>query len=123
MTETARAVVIHAAYDLRVEPHPVPPVGLEEVRVRVCAGGICGSDLHYYHQGGFGTVRVRMPMVLGHEIAGVVEAVGEGVSHVRPGDRVAVNPSLPCRRCRFCLMGRPNHCLDMRFYGSAMQMP
>jgi len=122
-TETTRAAVIHAAHDLRIETVAVPPLGAGEVRVRVRAGGICGSDLHYYHQGGFGTVRVRAPMVLGHEVAGVVEAVGEGVASVRPGDKVAVNPSLPCLKCRFCLMGMENHCLDMRFYGSAMRTP
>jgi L-idonate 5-dehydrogenase len=91
--------------------------------VRVQAGGICGSDLHYFHDGGFGTVRLREPMVLGHEMAGVVEEVGARVTHVRAGDRVAVNPSLPCGQCRFCLTGMANHCLEMRFYGSAMRFP
>jgi L-idonate 5-dehydrogenase len=123
MQETTRAAVIHAAHDLRIEPYAVPPTGPDEVRVRVRAGGICGSDLHYFHAGGFGTVRVREPMVLGHEVAGVVEAVGANVTHVRPGDPVAVNPSLPCGHCRFCLAGMANHCLDMRFYGSAMRTP
>ncbi|HET9019949.1 MAG TPA: L-idonate 5-dehydrogenase [Acetobacteraceae bacterium] len=123
MAETTRAAVIHAPHDLRIEALPVPDVGPEEVRVRVRAGGICGSDLHYFHAGGFGTVRIREPMVLGHEVAGVVEAVGAAVTHVRPGDPVAVNPSLPCGHCRFCRAGMANHCLDMRFYGSAMRFP
>jgi L-idonate 5-dehydrogenase len=123
MAETARAAVIHAPHDLRIEAREVPALAPGEVRVRVRAGGICGSDLHYFHQGGFGTVRIREPMVLGHEVAGTVEAVGEGVVHVRPGDPVAVNPSLPCGACRFCLAGMANHCLDMRFYGSAMRFP
>lgn len=117
------AVVIHAAHDLRVEPHEAADPGPGEVRIRIGRGGICGSDLHYYHAGGFGAVRVRQPMVLGHEAAGVVEAVGEGVTHVAPGDAVAVNPSLPCGSCAQCLAGRPIHCLDMRFLGSAMRMP
>jgi L-idonate 5-dehydrogenase len=121
--ETTYAAVIHAAHDLRIESVAVPPTGPGEVRVRVRAGGICGSDLHYYHQGGFGTVRVREPMVLGHEVAGVIEEVGQGVTDLHPGDLVAVNPSLPCGKCRFCLMGMANHCLDMRFYGSAMRTP
>ena len=123
MTETTRAAVIHAAHDLRIEPFAVPETGPHDVRVRVLAGGICGSDLHYFNHGGFGTVRVREPMVLGHEVAGVVEAVGSAVTRVRQGDKVAVNPSLPCGHCRFCLMGMANHCLDMRFYGSAMRFP
>ena len=117
------AVVIHAAHDLRVEPHEAPDPGPGEVRIRIGRGGICGSDLHYYHAGGFGAVRVRQPMVLGHEAAGVVEAVGAGVTHVQPGDAVAVNPSLPCGACAQCLGGRPIHCLEMRFLGSAMRMP
>ena len=117
------AVVIHAAHDLRVEPCEAPDPGPGEVRIRIGRGGICGSDLHYYHAGGFGTVRVREPMVLGHEAAGVVEAIGAGVTHVAPGDAVAVNPSLPCGTCTQCLAGRPIHCLEMRFLGSAMRMP
>jgi L-idonate 5-dehydrogenase len=116
-------VVIHAAHDLRVEALEAPDPGPGEVRIRIARGGICGSDLHYYHAGGFGTVRLRQPMVLGHEAAGVVEAVGAGVTHVAPGDAVAVNPSLPCGACAQCLAGRPIHCEEMRFLGSAMRMP
>ena len=118
-----KAAIIHAPHDLRIEEVDVPAPGPHEVQVRIRAGGICGSDLHYYHHGGFGTVRIQQPMVLGHEVAGDVVAVGEGVTTVAPGDRVAVNPSLPCGHCRFCLAGQPNHCLDMRFYGSAMRFP
>jgi L-idonate 5-dehydrogenase len=118
-----RAAVIHAPHDLRVEDTPEQPVGANDVKVRIGAGGICGSDLHYYHHGGFGTVRIQEPMILGHEIAGTVIATGSAVTGVRAGDKVAVNPSLPCGTCRYCLDGRSNHCLDMRFYGSAMRTP
>ena len=118
-----RAIVIHAAKDLRVEQRDADPVGPGQVAVRIEAGGICGSDLHYFNHGGFGVVRLREPMILGHEIAGVVTALGEGVAGLAAGDRVAVNPSRPCRHCRFCLRGLPNQCLNMRFYGSAMPMP
>ena len=65
-----RAAVLHAARDLRIEAVADPAPGAGEVEVRIDAGGICGSDLHYYHDGGFGTVRLREPMILGHEIAG-----------------------------------------------------
>jgi L-idonate 5-dehydrogenase len=120
---TSKALVIHAAHDLRVEDHPVAALGPRDVRVRVAAGGICGSDLHYYHNGGFGTVRLKEPMVLGHEIAGTIEAVGSAVSHLSIGMRVGVSPSRPCGQCRYCAEGQQQHCLDMRFYGSAMRFP
>jgi L-idonate 5-dehydrogenase len=119
-----RAAIIHAARDLRVEDMPAPDAaGPGQVRVRIRAGGICGSDLHYYQHGGFGTVRVRQPMVLGHEMAGEVVEAGPGVTRVRAGDKVAVNPSHPCGHCRFCLDGQPRQCLNMLFMGSAMRMP
>ncbi len=118
-----RAAIIHGARDLRIEETATPQTGPGEVLVRIRAGGICGSDLHYYQDGGFGAVRIREPMILGHEIAGEVVEVGTGVTRVRPGDRVAVDPSRPCGHCRYCLEGAPRHCLDMRFYGSAMRMP
>ena len=117
------ALVIHAAGDLRVEDVPTPQVLANQLRVRVRFGGICGSDLHYYQHGGFGTVRVKEPMVLGHEVAGVVEEVGPNASAFAAGDRVAISPSRPCGACRFCQMGLQNHCLDMRYYGSAMRTP
>jgi L-idonate 5-dehydrogenase len=118
-----RGVVIHAPKDLRVETIAPVSVGPREVLVRIETGGICGSDLHYYHDGGFGTVRIREPMVLGHEIAGTIEEVGRDVAGLAPGQRVAVNPSRPCDQCRYCREGLHNHCLDMRFFGSAMRFP
>ncbi|WP_160003923.1 L-idonate 5-dehydrogenase [Rhizobium sp. 18055] len=118
-----KAVVIHAAKDLRVEEREAETPGPGQVDVAIEAGGICGSDLHYYNHGGFGTVRVREPMILGHEVAGTIKALGQGVSHLAVGDRVAVSPSRPCNECEYCLLGEQNHCLNMRFYGSAMPMP
>ncbi|MBP2509842.1 L-idonate 5-dehydrogenase [Agrobacterium tumefaciens] len=118
-----KAVVIHAAKDLRIEERPDEQPGPGQVEVAIEAGGICGSDLHYYNHGGFGTVRVREPMILGHEVAGTIKALGEGVSGLAVGDRVAVSPSRPCNHCEFCLKGQQNQCLNMRFYGSAMPMP
>lgn len=109
--------------DLRVEDREAGAVGPGEVAVRVAFGGICGSDLHYFHNGGFGAVRIKRPMILGHEVAGTVVSVGPDVSSVKIGDRVAVNPSRPCGECSYCLEGLPNQCLEMRFYGSAMRDP
>ncbi len=118
-----RAIVAHAAKDIRVEETAVPALGPEDIQVRIAFGGICGSDLHYYNHGGFGAVRLREPMILGHEIAGVIEGVGADCRRVKVGDRVAVSPNVPCNRCRYCLEGLQNQCLDVRFYGSAMRFP
>jgi L-idonate 5-dehydrogenase len=116
-------VVIHAPKDLRIEPVGVVPPRPGEVRVAIQAGGICGSDLHYYNHGGTAAIRIREPMALGHEIAGTIAEVGAGVDGLAPGTRVAVNPSHPCGRCLYCLRGMRNECLDMHFMGSAMRLP
>lgn len=118
-----KAIVIHAERDLRIGEAEVPALGPHDVEVRIRAGGICGSDLHYYQHGGFGVVRIREPLIPGHEIAGEVVQVGAAVTRVAAGDQVAVNPSRPCKRCVFCLEGKPRHCLDMLFFGSAMRFP
>ncbi|MEZ5754335.1 MAG: L-idonate 5-dehydrogenase [Paracoccaceae bacterium] len=118
-----RAIVIHAARDLRIEDRPEEAPGPGQMRLRLAVGGVCGSDLHYYNHGGFGAVRLREPMILGHEVSAYVEALGPGVSGFAPGQLVAVSPSRPCNACRFCLEGLPNQCLNMRFYGSAMPFP
>jgi L-idonate 5-dehydrogenase len=118
-----KALIIHAPGDLRIEDVPTPDTGPGQLRVKVRCGGICGSDLHYYQHGGFGTVRIRQPMILGHEVSGIIEAVGSAAGHFEVGQRVAVSPSRPCGHCRYCQQGLQNHCLDMRYYGSAMRMP
>lgn len=117
------ALVIHAPGDLRVEEVATPDLGPGQLQVRVRCGGICGSDLHYYQHGGFGTIRIKEPMVLGHEVAGVIEAVGDSAGGFAAGERVAISPSRPCGLCRYCQQGLQNHCLDMRYYGSAMRTP
>jgi L-idonate 5-dehydrogenase len=118
-----KALVCHAPRDLRLDSVATDDPGPGELAVRVAYGGICGSDLHYYQHGGFGTVRIQQPMVLGHEVSGVIEAIGADVQGLRVGQRIAISPSRPCGLCRFCQLGQHNHCLDMRFYGSAMRFP
>jgi L-idonate 5-dehydrogenase len=118
-----KAIVIHAAKDLRIEERTAEAAGPGQVEIALEAGGICGSDLHYFNHGGFGTVRLKEPMILGHEVAGRVTALGAGVSSLAVGDRVAVSPSRPCNTCHYCLKGQQNQCLNMRFYGSAMPFP
>jgi L-idonate 5-dehydrogenase len=115
--------VLHAAKDLRLEERPSAPLQAGEVRLRFGAGGICGSDLHYYFHGRVGDFAVREPLILGHEVAGEVIETGARVSRVKAGDRVAVNPSLPCWQCRACQAGRTNLCARMTFFGSAAVMP
>lgn len=118
-----KAIVIHAAHDLRIEAWQEEALEPGKVLLRVAAGGVCGSDLHYYNHGGFGAVKLREPMVLGHEVSAYVEQIGEGVKGLEIGQLVAVSPSRPCGKCRYCVEGLRNQCLNMRFYGSAMPFP
>jgi len=112
------AMVLHGVRDLRAEDRPVPEPGPGEVRVKVTAVGVCGSDVHYFETGRIGRFVVDRPLVLGHEVGGIVDAVGSGVSSVGPGERVAIEPGVPCRRCQRCLAGRYNLCAEMRFFGT-----
>ena len=118
-----RALVIHKAKDLRLEEREISPPGHGEVQIALATGGVCGSDLHYYNHGGFGTVKLKEPMILGHEVSGHVTKLGEGVHGLKIGDLVAVSPSRQCGDCQYCSEGVHNHCENMRFYGSAMPFP
>lgn len=120
---TTLACRIHGAHDLRLEPEQAPDLGPHDVRLRLGAGGICGSDLHYWQHGKVGAFVVREPLVPGHEASGVVEAIGAAVTRVVPGDRVAINPSHPCGVCDYCRSGRGNLCRKMFFLGSASVFP
>jgi L-idonate 5-dehydrogenase len=114
---------LYGAKDLRIEEGPTPPVTAGKVKVRYGAGGICGSDLSYFFKGRVGDFKVMEPFCLGHEVSGEVVEIGEGVSGLAVGDRVAVNPNHPCRLCRSCLMGNGQLCLKMQFFGSAAIFP
>jgi L-idonate 5-dehydrogenase len=114
---------IHAKDDLRIEREVEPSVGPGQVLIRLGAGGICGSDLHYYYEGRNGSFVIREPLIPGHEASGVVAKVGEGVTRVKPGDRIAVSPSQACGRCDYCREGREHLCRNMRFLGSASLYP
>jgi L-idonate 5-dehydrogenase len=117
------ACVIHGAKKLKIENRPDPRPEEGEVLVRFGAGGICGSDLHYYHEGRVGDFALREPMVLGHEVAGEIIEVGQKVTKIRVGQRVAVDPTRACLRCEYCLSGRSNLCRNVRFFGSAARFP
>src|ERR1700675_2092797 len=114
---------IHAKEDLRIEPAEDPQIGPGQGVIRLGAGGICGSDLHYYFEGKNGSFVTREPLVPGHEASGVVAKVGEGVTRVKPGDKIAVSPSQACGRCDYCREGREHLCRNMRFLGSASLYP
>lgn len=116
-----RAIVIYAAKDMRIEDRAEEAIGPGQLRLRLATGGVCGSDLHYYNHGGFGAVKLKEPMILGHEVSAYVEDAGN--TSLKQGQLVAVSPSRPCGGCKFCLEGLPNQCLNMRFYGSAMPFP
>lgn len=118
-----KSIVIHAPKDLRIEAQPVETPQAGQVQIRLAAGGICGSDLHYFNHGGFGDIRLKEPMVLGHEVSGHITALGAGVTGLHEGQLVAVSPSRPCGGCKYCDAAMFNHCLNMRFYGSAMPFP
>jgi len=117
------ACLIHGPLDLRLSAEAPPPLGPNDVLLRLGAGGICGSDLHYYQHGRVGAFQLREPLVPGHEASGVVAAVGSDVSRVKLGDRVAINPSHPCGQCDYCRGGRGNLCRKMFFLGSASVFP
>ena len=104
-------------------PSTCPSPGPGEVLLRLGAAGICGSDLHYYFEGRNGNFIVREPLIPGHEASAVVAGVGDGVTRVKVGDKVAVSPSHACGRCEYCREGREHLCSQMRFLGSASRFP
>ncbi len=110
-----KAAVLHEPNDVRLEERPVPTPDPGEVLVRIRAVGVCGSDVHYYKEGRIGVHVVEKPLILGHESAGDVVAVGPGVRQIRVGARVALEPGVPCRRCRYCQGGRYNLCPHVIF--------
>jgi L-iditol 2-dehydrogenase len=113
-----RAAVLYGPGDVRVEERAVPEPGPREVLVEIAAVGVCGSDIHYYEHGRIGSFVVREPMVLGHESSGRVVALGAGASKHDVGDRVALEPGVPCGNCRECRAGRYNLCRDVRFFAT-----
>lgn len=106
------ALVLHAPHDLRFEPFELPELLPTEVSIRVHACGVCGTDLHMFH-GDAGAFDNAFPLIMGHEFAGVVEAVGEHVTHLQAGDHVAVDPNVYCGACPACLRGDVHFCEHM----------
>ncbi|RKO26151.1 NAD(P)-dependent alcohol dehydrogenase [Pseudarthrobacter phenanthrenivorans] len=115
---TMRANILRSQGDMAMETLPLPQPDADQVLVQVAAVGVCGSDVHYYEHGRIGPYVVDHPLILGHELAGRIAAVGSAVDPARIGQRVAVEPQRPCRTCRQCKAGRYNLCPDMEFYAT-----
>jgi L-iditol 2-dehydrogenase len=121
-----RAAVLYGKEDVRIESVPVPDVGPGEVRVRIAAALTCGTDVKVFRRG-YHAHMLRPPVRFGHELAGVIEAVGEGVEGWRVGQRVVAANSAPCGACFYCRRGRPELCEDLLFmngaYAEAITIP
>ena len=113
-----RVSVLRGVREVALEERPVPRPGPGEVLVRVGSVGVCGSDVHYFEHGRIGPYVVDRPLVLGHEAGGEVVDVGPGVTSHRLGQRVSIEPGVPCRSCAQCLAGRYNLCPDVRFFAT-----
>lgn len=102
---------LHLAFKEMEIPEPKP----DEILLKVEYCGVCGSDVHFYETGCIGTTPIEGDLILGHECAGTVEAVGDQVKNLHPGDRVVLEPGIPCGHCEFCKTGRYNLCPDVQF--------
>ncbi|HZL56000.1 MAG TPA: alcohol dehydrogenase catalytic domain-containing protein, partial [Bryobacteraceae bacterium] len=113
-----KAAELVGVREFRIVEQELPPPGPGEVRVRVAAVGICGSDMHNFTEGGIGDSPCRYPMVLGHEPAGVVLKTGTGVTGIGADDHFALEPAIPCGTCEPCMRGLRNLCDNMHFMSS-----
>ncbi|KAL6004617.1 hypothetical protein ACLOJK_005172 [Asimina triloba] len=103
---------------LKIQPFKLPPLGPHDIKVRMKAVGICGSDVHYVKAMKLADFVVKEPMVIGHECAGIIEEVGSEVKNLAVGDRVALEPGISCSRCKHCKSGQYNLCPDMKFFAT-----
>ncbi|MEW2353535.1 NAD(P)-dependent alcohol dehydrogenase [Spirillospora sp. NPDC029432] len=113
-----RAAVLTGIGEIAVEEVPVPELAPDQILVRVDAVGVCGSDAHYFRHGRIGSYVVTGPLILGHETAGTVVAAGPEAGGHQVGDRVAIEPGVPCGRCDICRRGRYNLCPDVAFHAT-----
>ena len=115
MAQTNRMAYLNAAHEFTLKEEPIPKPGPGQALVQVKANGICGSDLHFWREGRLGNYVVTRPYVPGHEASGIVAELGEGVTGFKTGDRVVIEPGIPCGRCSYCRRGRYNLCPDVVF--------
>ena len=113
-----RACVLTQLKTMAFRDVPMPKAAPGEILMKLEAVGICGSDVHYYNHGRIGDFVVEYPFILGHECAGTIVEVGEGVTDLKVGDRVALEPGVPCGKCEQCRSGRYNLCPDVKFFAT-----
>ena len=110
-----RCVYLDKYHNMTIRINEIPEPADDEVLVKVAVNGICGSDVHFYADGKLGNFIVDEPYIPGHEASGVIAALGRGVRGFMEGEKVAIEPGIPCGKCRLCLSGRYNLCPDVRF--------
>lgn len=118
MEGTMKTAVMTDLMKVQIEQRPIPVPKENEVLIKVDYVGICGSDLHYYESGRIGDFIVKPPFVLGHEAGGTVVEIGKKVTHLKVGDRVAMEPGKTCGECEFCKQGKYNLCEDVIFFAT-----
>ncbi|MGQ9622849.1 MAG: NAD(P)-dependent alcohol dehydrogenase [Candidatus Caldatribacteriaceae bacterium] len=118
MAKTMKAAVMKDIRRIEIEELPIPVPRENEVLIRIRSVGICGSDVHYFVEGRIGDFVVHPPFILGHECSGEVVEIGKGVKDFKPGDRVTMEPGIPCGKCEFCRAGRYNLCPDVVFWAT-----
>lgn len=118
MQQRMKAAVMTDIMKTEIVERDIPDIDDDEVLVKLEYVGVCGSDLHFYEQGHIGDVKVEYPFVLGHEAAGTVVRTGESVTHLKPGDRVALEPGKTCGKCEFCKAGKYNLCPEVEFFAT-----
>jgi len=113
-----KAMMLTGIKQMEMRNIPEPELlSSSDVKIRMLTVGICGSDIHYYTKGQIGSQKVEYPFSVGHEGAGVVVEVGLAVKSVKPGDKIAIDPAMPCYKCDQCLSGRHHTCRKLRFLG------
>jgi len=113
-----KAMMLTGIRQMEMKEIPVPViVNPGDVKIKMSVLGICGSDIHYYTQGQIGSQKVEYPFTVGHEGAGIVTEVGKAVKRVKKGDKIAIEPAMPCWKCDQCLAGRHHTCRKLRFLG------
>ena len=113
-----KSMVLTGLNRIEIADKPIPELkNPDDVLIRIKSVGVCGSDIHYYSTGNIGSQVVHFPFTLGHEGAGVIEKAGNAVKKLKPGDRVAIDPAMPCYNCDQCKTGRYHTCRNLKFLG------